>query len=157
LPAFSKLSSHPQTKFTWHESCNGLAAISQTWSHHFECFLQKNWSDQINFNQSVITNEGFRNDWIEIKCIQVKFLFDWRQSIAIFMPWILSVGGAYSLENADNTIIVTLWLLPVSSFSLQHVYHSVLETSLFDNPLIINVWNQLDHLVWKHTTIAYKR
>jgi len=86
LLAFSKLCSHPQMKFTvW---ILQWTAINQTRSQQFECFIQKNCL-QINFNQSVITNESFGSDWIEIKCIQIKFLFDWRQSIATFTLWIL--------------------------------------------------------------------
>jgi len=89
----------PQTKFmAWKLQ---RTAVNQTRSQHFECFIQKNYP-QINFNQSLITNEGFRSDWIEIKCFQVKFLFDWRQSIATFTPWFLSVGGCVVLKTLVN-------------------------------------------------------
>jgi len=86
-----KTTQPPQTKFTaWKLQ---WTAVNQTRSQHFECFIQKNCS-QISFNQSDITNESFRSYWIEIKCFQVKFLYDWRQSIATFTPLILSVVAA---------------------------------------------------------------
>jgi len=65
------------------ESCNGLLSIKPDSSILIECFIQKNCL-QINLKQSVITNENFRSDCIEIKRIQVKSLFGWRQSIATF-------------------------------------------------------------------------
>jgi len=74
LLAFSKLRSHAPTEKI-HSVKVEWTTVNQTRSQYFDCFIQKN-CPQINFNQSVITIESFGSDWIEIKRIQVNFLFD---------------------------------------------------------------------------------
>jgi len=48
----------------------------------------------MNLNQSVITKDRFRSDWIEIKRIQVKFLFD-----SNFHAMSFDVGGFVVLKT----------------------------------------------------------
>jgi len=63
----------------------------------FWVLYSENWSSDQYLNHSVITKESSRSNWIK-SIRQVKLLFDWRQSIATFTPWILSVGGCIVLK-----------------------------------------------------------
>jgi len=63
------------TDNSWRAICIGLPSFPNTNTSILSA-LSRKIVFHINFNQSVITKESFRSDWIEIKHISVKFLFD---------------------------------------------------------------------------------
>jgi len=77
-----------------HRQIHGVKVVHNVLSCHsntipaFSVFYSGKLSILIN---QLFTNESFRSNWVEIKHIRVKFLFNWRQSIANNTPWILSV------------------------------------------------------------------
>jgi len=66
----------------------------------FWVFYSEKIAFQINCNKSFTTNEIFRSYWIEIKRIQVNFLFEWRQSIASNKAVNFVYGGLIVLKTA---------------------------------------------------------
>jgi len=104
------------------ESYNGLLSIKHNPS--IVSVLCRKIVFQINFKQSVITNESFRSDWVEIKRIQVKFLFDWQQSIATSMPWILSVGVCLVLNTLVKTYNASFPKKALSVYQQKNMKHN---------------------------------
>jgi len=85
------------------ESCNRLRSIKHDPSILSVLFRNMS-SDQ--FNQSVITNESFRSDWIEIEHIQVKF-FVWLTAVHCNFHAVKFVcGGCVVLKTPVSTTIV---------------------------------------------------
>jgi len=112
----------PQTKFTlqW-TTVNRTPSNPAFWVFYSEKLFQ------INFNQTVLTNKSFRSEWIEIKLnIQVKFLFDWRQSVAIFTLWLnfgysFQISGTKFLSEFSKKIV--LWFQIRVSLSAKKCFH----------------------------------
>jgi len=104
LPAFSKLRSHPQTKFTawnWVAMDCRLSNKNFTWI----CLI----SIQSLLKLSFVITDWLKLIWGQLFWINIqnaRIVFDWRQSIATFTPWILSVGDCVVLKTPVTSFTV---------------------------------------------------